>query len=279
MSFYVTLPSNASMETFPSNTQSNFTTVLAKTINLNDRYQVGLAEISYTQTININIGTMKIVQNNVKDENNGNMGEFMFDLSIDDCVTQDQLFVYLNNIITDYYKTIYIAKNKEKFKDLSAMNEKFLIDRNIFMPRFKSFTTPDTFLTVIMPANTSVIVTGPIAEVLRFEKIEERPEIGVISFYEPIDPVIHFCDNFLLYTDIIADQLYGDVSSKIIRNVVPHGLHGDKVSISYESIHYVDLALTKINTININIRDAQGNFIHFNDKLGKVVIKLHFKLK
>jgi hypothetical protein len=46
--FYVTLPSNSSMDIYPNNKQSSFKTKLAKEINFPDNYEVALVEISYS---------------------------------------------------------------------------------------------------------------------------------------------------------------------------------------------------------------------------------------
>ena len=45
--FYLVLPSNSSMKYFPSNTLTEYTTHLAKEIDLQDEWEVGLAEIQY----------------------------------------------------------------------------------------------------------------------------------------------------------------------------------------------------------------------------------------
>ena len=47
--FYVTLPSNSSMEYFPDKT-SNFVTKLSRTLQLDGEWEVGLAEIDYPHT-------------------------------------------------------------------------------------------------------------------------------------------------------------------------------------------------------------------------------------
>lgn len=49
MSFYVTLPSNSSLEYFPENKLNNFTTKLHSTLRLEGSYEVGLVEMSYPQ--------------------------------------------------------------------------------------------------------------------------------------------------------------------------------------------------------------------------------------
>ena len=50
--FYVTLPSNSSMNIFPSNTLTNYVTQLPNSIYLDGEWEVGLAEIQYPYTWN-----------------------------------------------------------------------------------------------------------------------------------------------------------------------------------------------------------------------------------
>lgn len=60
MSFYITLPSNASMNYHPDNVQSNFTINLPDRLLLDNNYKVGLAEISYNQSVNVNLGVIEL---------------------------------------------------------------------------------------------------------------------------------------------------------------------------------------------------------------------------
>ena len=48
--FYVTLPSNSSMQYFPNNKKSNFVTKLSRTLQLDGEWEVGLAQIDYLHT-------------------------------------------------------------------------------------------------------------------------------------------------------------------------------------------------------------------------------------
>ena len=45
--FYLTLPSNSSMDYFPDNTLTHFTTRLPQMIDLDGSWEIGLAEIQY----------------------------------------------------------------------------------------------------------------------------------------------------------------------------------------------------------------------------------------
>ena len=48
--FYITLPSNSSMQYFPDNKTSNFVMKLSRTLQIDGEWEVGLAEIDYPHT-------------------------------------------------------------------------------------------------------------------------------------------------------------------------------------------------------------------------------------
>lgn len=48
--FYLTLPSNSSMREFPDNKLCTYVTRLAKNVDLDGRWEVGLVEIQYPNT-------------------------------------------------------------------------------------------------------------------------------------------------------------------------------------------------------------------------------------
>src|SRR5687767_3039853 len=51
--FYVTLPSNSSMEYFPENTLSNFTVLLNRHLEFNEQWEVGLTELHFPLAFDI----------------------------------------------------------------------------------------------------------------------------------------------------------------------------------------------------------------------------------
>ncbi len=66
--FYVTLPSNTSTDTFPSNTASEYTAKLSHRIELSGQWEVALHTISYVKwnTIKLNKESVHYVANSVK---------------------------------------------------------------------------------------------------------------------------------------------------------------------------------------------------------------------
>ena len=57
--FYLTLPSNSSMQIYPSNTVTNFITQLPNSFFLDGDWEVGLSDIQYPYTWNNNIRSGK----------------------------------------------------------------------------------------------------------------------------------------------------------------------------------------------------------------------------
>ena len=60
-SFFITLPSNASMKVYPKNTQTEYTTQLKQAIELDGSYEVAMAQIHYSPNILVNIGYFYLV--------------------------------------------------------------------------------------------------------------------------------------------------------------------------------------------------------------------------
>ena len=95
MSFYITLPSNASTD-HAVNTQSNYTTHLSSPLYLTVPYEVALVEFAYREFISFDIGTIKVkFPNDVSSRD--------FQIYAYDNEPLDHLINRLNYEILDYY--------------------------------------------------------------------------------------------------------------------------------------------------------------------------------
>jgi hypothetical protein len=114
MSLYVTLPSNASMNYHPNNVQSNFNVTLPQRLNLDNNFKIGLAEISYNQSIDVDIGVIHIeadIKNLYERTTNEHYikkllkNEFKFIIGIpitcQDCIKLTYLFETINSQINN----------------------------------------------------------------------------------------------------------------------------------------------------------------------------------
>ena len=283
MSFYATFPSNASMDIYPENTQSNFCILLPKSFpnDLQNRYQVGLAEISYTQAMLVEYGTIEFNLGNTPFlRDYGKKFSQKLELLLDDCLNIESILAWLNEQIETLFETFHYLNFKAVDASSKITDENLEPNKSKYLP-ILTFVNNSSFKLKI-PSECEITFSGIIAEVL-FSVKNKTFQTSAREITKEIkhvnDAVIHICDNYLLYVDCIEDQYYGANKHKIIRNIIPEGNHGDKVSIIYNHVHYVDLSKSNISSINFSLCDSQANLIKFSSELSKVIVKLHFKLK
>ena len=78
-----------------------------------------------------------------------------------------------------------------------------------------------------------------------------------------------------VYCPILEPRTVGDIKVPLLRIVPIEGVHGDFVSKSFQTIHYIPLQYKRFETIEIYIRDDTGNPIPF--QWGKVIVTLSFR--
>ena len=81
--------------------------------------------------------------------------------------------------------------------------------------------------------------------------------------------------DLFIYSDIAAPAIVGDAHVPLLRIVSPSGKHGDRITKTYDRLHYVPVRVVNFDTIEVNISGDGGNFVHF--QFGRSVVKLHFR--
>lgn len=290
MSFYVTLPSNVSIEFFPTNTTTNYTTLLKTPLRLNTEYEVGLAEIIYNQSWKVNLGKVFINDRNIITEKK---------LYAVDGENYETLVKRINAMLNSYTiskeyerrKTIfhekYLSDEKKEFLEHIEAGLKILLPniknkiknqivvddilKTIEMPR-KSLSNERIHF--LLPDNISLKFEGRILEILN---LEEGYLNSLSHSKKIIRKNIESINSLFIYTDIIDFQFVGDEMAPLIRNVVVMNEYTHSVCRIYEAPHYIPVNKSEIYTINIDIRDDTGEKIQFIE--GRVIIKLHFRPK
>ena len=84
-------------------------------------------------------------------------------------------------------------------------------------------------------------------------------------------------NSIYVYTDIIQNQTTGDVKAPLLRVVPVTSKYGTVSCIHYDRPHYLPLNRKDIHTVEIHLRDDQGELISFES--GKVVVTLVFRRK
>ena len=80
-----------------------------------------------------------------------------------------------------------------------------------------------------------------------------------------------------VYSDIVQNQTTGDVKTPLLRVIPITSKYGSIACVHYDRPHFIPLNRRYIQSIEINLRDDQGNLISFES--GKVIVTLVFKRK
>ena len=243
-SFYITLPSNASMDYYPTNKASCYQIRLPRTLYLKGKYEVALAEIQYPHTWTTTRGKIgfMIIRDNIHYTVNIPQGYYS---------NIDELIDFINTKICD---VLDVTKNDTPIK---LATNKF---------------TRKTHLRI---AEGCFIQFSPgLADILGFKERISYSETMSSPF--PTNLKLGFYTLFV-YCSICEPQVVGDYYVPLLRSVAIEGNDGDIVMKTYGEPHYVPVNTSKFDTIEINIKDDLGENVTF--ETGKVICKLHFRHK
>jgi hypothetical protein len=139
-----------------------------------------------------------------------------------------------------------------------------------YLPYFKLLNSQ----TFKLETNYEITFSGLISQVLNNSEILNLVVKETKIF--TLSPYLQLTKFILIYTNIIEPQFYAEKSSAILRTVNIKAKKSDNV-IFYDNPHYLNLSQTRISSINIELKDTQGDYIEFNDKFSNVFISLHFR--
>ena len=237
--FYVTLPSNSSMNYFPQNTITSYNTKLSEQIRLTGEWEVGIAEIHYPHS-----------WFNVDETNNK---------------------FYVN---TDTNHEIIIPSGYYTSGDklIDEINNT-LRKNNINDVQFRFLPTPER-VGISTGVNASIRFLEGFQTLLGFE-LNSIPELSSVVAKKPIN--IHYrVPSLYVYTDIIEYQRVGDVSVPLLR-ILQTKESDIKKDVFREFImpHYKRVVKKDFDTILIDLRSDTGEKISF--QRGRLLVKLHFR--
>ena len=245
--FYVTLPSNASMDFYSNNTASNYTIRMPRTFYLQGRYEVALAEIQYPHTW----PSMK-----------PNLEYYVCHRP-----AGDEERHRCSLVPHGYYKTV---------KQLCDEINKRIAEReereNLVVFKYHEVTRK----VYIKTDDYEVSFSEPLAEILGFRsRFHDGSWYGNFSLAERKADLKHGFYTLYVYCSLCEAQVVGDYYVPLLRTVAIQGQDGDLIMKTYSEPHYVPVNTSKFDTIEINIKDDQGEDISFES--GKVLCKLHFR--
>ena len=242
--FYVTLPSDSSMQYFPDNKTSNFVTKLSRTLQLNGEWEVGPPEIDYPHTwYSIREG-----KNYVK------------------IYAPDKLYLVFQTVEYSIQPGYY-----EKVQDvIDALFKAGLANLTDVV---LSYDDTSKRVTVKCAKGAILKLRGDIARLFGFLN-----DTMIRASEEKVSPLPYLnleINIFYVYTDIIKSQYHGDVVIPVRHTVTVKGEHRSYVSKNFKRPHYIPLNKKIFDTISVNRRDEAGYLVAF--EYGKVIITLHFR--
>lgn len=248
-SFYLTLPSNSSMEYFPDNVTTRFSTKLPKAIKLEGQWTVGVVEFQYPCTM----FTVQEHENIIY-------------------ITKTMVMPNEKTPSLVYYKKHIPATNYDNINHiLTALNNmkeqvRFRYDE---ISKFVSVSVMDDSV-------KSVTLKPKLSVQLGFEPNRNLVDNGLGKC--PANLHLGLPSQLFVYCDIIDPQMVGDVMSPLLR-IIPldpaNYIYGANKMHVFSPPHYLPVMRREFDTIEIDIRSSTGQKIPF--QFGTVCVKLHFK--
>ncbi len=238
--FYLTLPSNASLDIFPDNKTTSYRVKLPRNIDLEGSWKVGLYSISYPNTW----------------------------YTLQDIF--DTHFYYTDR--SGIPSTAYVSYGYyETVQDLIKATNKVLardVNDNIKL----TYNALTGKVTVQLKNGYEIILTGRLSIVFGFggkemvlKKTTQSPDVADMCLMSTIH----------VYCDIVEPQVVGDTNVQLLKTIPVESKFGDVIAKTFTNIQYVPIQTRSFENMEILLRNDTGDPVPF--ERGKVVNTLHFR--
>ena len=243
--FYLTLPSNSSMDYFPNNTLTHYTTKLPQTIDLDGSWEMGLSEIHYPHSW-FNVGKNEFWMRGQCKPAHQKLGkEIIWQLP------------------DGFYKSPkWMVAQLDKRINKSNLRDRFHIGVDDINKR--------AYLQV--KKNCQVILSPELKTVLGF-----RQQVFEEGHHESdwVADLNRGMNSLYVYCPLAAPRTVGDAQVPLLRIIPVEGKDAENIMRVFDPVQYFPLAQRNFHTIEIDIRDDTGKPVPF--ERGRVVVTLHFR--
>ena len=259
--FYLSLPSNSSMEYFEDNKVNNFVTKLPQSIELTGNWEVGLVDIQFP----VNWTNLTKAQ-----------GKVLISLYNERHEAIDLFGVELEG---GYY-----GSGEDLVQGLNLLLKRRKMAKRVNF-KYDAFSNKISVTTRLAVA----VATPWLAEMMGFEDIMLNPlntnadadcevehSVQDLTATRPVD-IKRGINSLYVYTDIVQERIVGHTMVPLLRSVPAHGSRGDITYHEVIRVHYIPVQKKYFHTIHIYITDDTGAFIPFQS--GRSVVTLHFRQK
>ena len=242
--FYLTLPSNASMDVFPDNKIGSYHVKFPQTFDLNGEWEVGLYSISYPNTWY----TLEKRQhmNHIYYSTDGGK-TFWTSAKVD--------YGYYTSV-PKLIKAINPAMKKE------LKNNNAVLSYNLRTHKVKVTLAPKHYI-LFRPQMARILGFG--GDDIKILKSQESPNVAELQIITSI----------YVYCDIVQPQIVGNTMVLLLRTIPVSGNSGDVITKTFTNIQYVPVQTKSFEDIEILLRTDTGDSVPFES--GKVIATLYFR--
>lgn len=239
--FYITLPSNACLNTFPNNSLTNYTVRLERPLRLNGKWVVGLVEMHYPNSWNnVTNGEILITQQNPN-------GLTVINL-------HSGRYRTVEDILTNFHQRL------TSFKIGNSIS--------IFYDKIQNFC----FLRV-NANDIQIKLSENLNNILGLEN--RYYGFGETKGVRQCDIAEGFTSLYV-YSNIIQPQIVGDVQAPLLRIVPVRERSKETNQVErFQHVQYLPISNTGSESIEVVIKRDNGRNPSFQS--GKVIITLHLK--
>ena len=261
---HITLPSNASMDLYPTNKPQNFKTMLGRPLHFNGLWQVSLRSIAYPNNYYNIDKAYNITVSFKREKETGPAPSIEFTLNAGRYDSIPKLAAYLEKLSKDAvakkYKSneyTFINRDRPLIIDYNEISSKITMNGN--------GDNVDAEMKIDPPELWNVLGFANLAK----DDIVELKNTGTrqasLTSQRP---------GFFVYTDIVKPTRIGDTFGKLLQ-YVPLNITDEIGFKEYINPSYFELESNEIQTIEIQILDSAGKPLIF--PTGQTNLQLEFK--
>lgn len=251
--FYLTLPSNSSMNYYPNNMVTNYTTHLPSTVDLSDgEWEVALAEAHYPFSfLTVGEGTYIKLVLGMRDSKGG-------------LAVVDKLLIKVEP--GNYSSTEELVH---------AINNHPQMKSNLC-----AFSYDERSSRVELMSTSSAVQSLKLSPSLALQ-FGYEVDTDIVKRHRSVRPANLFAglpSHMYVYCDLVEPQLVGDAVApllKILNIDIRNYTYGANTTVYIIDPHYVPVIKTSFESVEIDLRDNQGRHLPFH--FGTTCMKLHFR--
>ena len=265
---YLTLPSNSSLKFFPNNKAGHFITKLPQTLTLGDDYEVGLAEIQFSnnyQNITNNNVWFEYEEPRYTDIIDGMQNKQGTRIECESkrvmipnglYETNGQFIKALNGLVKSEITDVIIGERK---KSIKFKYNPYTKRMSLFKFYAKSKVRLSDALVEILGISQNSLEGAGLFEADRVMDLDQRVK------------------GIFVYSDLVRSRPVGDAVVPLLRTLPPVDKSKETVHYLFEKPHYMPLARFQFDTVELLLTSDRGEPISFDN--GHTIATLHFRRK